>query len=222
MGSKELTKTQHDIIKKLVVYVVLVVIASLFVFYLSGSVEESDKKYKWLQNDISELSRKLDGFNKKTLEFSEAVKTWDGLSDSSKKLEGLRINDAKDMLDKLQVQYKLSAFKTSFSKPEEIAGDYKTDTVSLVSSVISISFNAISDEYIYNFIEDITKNFPGYVQIKSFTMSKPAPVTKEILKKISLGEDVSIISVTLDFFWHDLKYKAPTEPPQPNGGTQPK
>lgn len=222
MAAIILTKTQYDLAKKLIIYVILIIIAFVFSAYLSSSVEEYEKKYKWLQNNISELSQKLGEVNTKILAFSEAGKTWEALSDDEQKLQGLRINDAKDILDKLKTKYKLSAVKTSFSKPEEIAGDYKTETVSMVSSIISMSFSAISDEYIYNFVNDIINNFPGYVQIKNFSISKPAIISNEILKQISLGSEVSIISVTIDFYWHDLKYKGPPPSPSTSGGPQQK
>ena len=207
MAAIKLTKNQRDLAMKLGGYAIILIIVSSVAIYLSGTVDDYQRKHTWLKNDIADLNGKLSGLNKKTLEFSEAVKTWESMSEEDKNLQGLRINDAKDLLDKLQEKYKISSVKISFSKPEEILGDYTTDTVVMISSIISMSFDAISDEFAYKFIEDITSEFPGYVQIKSFSIKEATPVTKEIIKKISIGEDVSIIPVTLEFYWHDLKYK---------------
>lgn len=212
MAAIILHKAQRELLKKFGIYLVILIISTIFTVYLGGVSDDYQKKHTWLENDINELKRKLDGMNKKTLEFSEAVGTWEALPEEDKNLQGLRINDAKETLDKLQVKYKLSAFKTSFSKPEELVGDYQTDTVSMVSSIITISFNAISDEHVYNFVSEISKNFPGFVQIKSLSLNKPVAITKELLKKISAGEDVNILAVSLDFYWHDLKYKGTTTP----------
>ncbi len=211
------SKEQRELITKLTVYLLLLFVTVSFAIYINNTVEDYNKKSAWLKNDINELNRKLDGLNRKTLEFSEAIKTWENLSEEDKTLRGLRINDAKDLLDKLQAQYKLSVMKISFSKPEEISGDYKTDTVSIVSSTISMNFNALSDEMVYNFLGDLVGKFPGYIQIKSFSINKPAAITKEILKKISLGEEASIIPVSIEFYWHDLKYKGATQAPTSTG-----
>lgn len=215
------SREQKFLLKKISIFVVFIIIAISISLYLGGVVDEFEKKNAWLKNDISETGRKLEGLNKKTLEFSEGVKVWESLPESDKELPGLRINDAKDTIDKLQKKYKLSSVKTSFSKPDEIIGDYKTDTVSMVSSMITMSFSALSDEYIYEFIADISKNFPGYVQVKSLSINKPSAVSKEMLKRISLGEEVAVLSVTMDFYWQDLKYKGPSvnpdAPPPPAG-----
>lgn len=214
-----MSKSKKDLILKLSIFVILICVVASVTFYLGSIVDDLEKKESWLKNDIGDMGRKLEGMNKKTMEFSEGVKVWESISESDKSLTGLRINDAKDVLDKLQAKYKLSSVKTSFSKPDNIEGDYKTDTVGMVSSTISMNFSAISDEYIYNFILDMTKNFPGFVQIKSISINKPIEVNKETLKRIAAGEEVGIISVALEFYWHDLKYKGPTATPgTPEGG----
>lgn len=212
--SMSFSRERKILLNKISIIVVLIVIVISISLYLGGVVDDFEKKNTWLKNDISETGRKLEGLNKKTLEFSEGVKVWESLPNSDKELPGLRINDAKDTIDKLQKKYKLSSVKTSFSKPDEIIGDYKTDTVGMVSSLINISFNALSDEYVYEFIADISKNFPGYVQVKALSINKPSIVSKEMLKRISLGEEVAVLSVTMDFYWHDLKYKGPSKNPE--------
>lgn len=217
MAAIKISKTQRDVAIKITICIILIVFVSSISIYLSGTAEEYNKKYTWIKNDISELGRKLDGLNQKTVEFSEAVKAWESLPEDAKLLPGLRINDAKDILDKLQIKYKLTNVKTSFSKPEELSGDYKTDTVMMASSIISMTFNAKSDTYVYGFISDLTQRLPGYMQIKSLSINPPQQITKEVLKQISIGADVNIISVTMDFYWHDLKYKGPSTPENQTG-----
>lgn len=223
MANAALLKSHRDIIVKLTIFVAVIVVTSALAFYLSGMKEEMDKKYVWIKNDIGDLNRKLEGLNQKTVEFSEAVKAWELLPKEAKALPGLRINDAKDILEKLQKKYRLTGVKTSFSKPAEITGEYKTDTVMLVSSVISMSFNAKSDNYIYGFIDDLGREMPGYVQIRSFSINNPAKISKDILKRIAQGEDVSVVSASIEFYWHDLKYKGKsTNSENPQGeGMQP-
>jgi hypothetical protein len=216
--TKPLTKPQLVIIKKFVIYFCILIVAVSIPLYLGSVLEGYEQKEKALGNEVIEMNRKLDEFNRKAQEFSSHVQKWEALSEGDKSLLGLRINDAKETLDKLEAKYKLSSVKTSFSKPAEIIGDYKTETVTLYSSIVSISFNSLSDEMVYNFIGDLTKNFPGIVQIKSLSLNKPASITKEMLRKISIGEDVVIMSGTIDFYWHDLKYNGPMTQAAPNNG----
>jgi|GEM_PF-6849590 len=216
-----LGKTQVLIVKKMVICFVVIIIAIVVPIFLQSVSDSYDEQYKKLGNEIKDLKQRLEGLNKKTLEFSDDVKRWEALSEDDRKLQGLRINDARDILEKLQNKYKFTSVKTSFSKPDEIGADYKTDTVSMYASIVSVNFNSVSDDLIYSFMSELTQVFPGIVQIKSCTINKPAMVTKEVLKKISAGEDAQVISVTLEFYWHDLKYKGPANSsatPSPPGG----
>lgn len=208
-----MSRSKKDAMVKIIIFAILIAIVSAIAFYLSSTVDELEKKHSWLKNDIAEMNRKIEGMNKKSLEFSEGVKVWEALPDSDKSLTGLRINEAKDVLDKLQTKYGLANVKTSFSKPENIEGDFKSDTVALVSSTIAINFSTQTDEDIYNFILDMVKSFPGYVQIKSISIGKPAVIDKESIRKIASGESINVFSVNMDFYWHDLKYKGPAKDP---------
>ena len=202
-----LNKSQIAMVKKIIIYFFVLVIAVVMPIYLQSVEDGYERQYKWLNNDTIEITHKLDGLNKKTIEFSDAVKKWEVLSDDDRKLGGLRINESKELLENLQKKYTLYDVKTSFSKPGELVKEHKTGAVSVYSSIVSISFNALSDEYVYNFIAEITNKFPGIVQIKSFILNKPSAITKELLKKISIDENASVVSASLDFYWHDLQSK---------------
>jgi hypothetical protein len=206
-----LNKTQILVVKKIVISLVIIITALIIPIFAKNIADSYNAQYKKLGNDIRDMKQKLEGLNKRTLEFSDDIKKWEALTENDRKLQGLRINDAKEILEKLQKKYKFNSVKTSFSKPDEINGDYKTETVSMYSSVVSVNFNAISDDMIYGFVAELIHSLPGIVQIKNFSVNKPAAVTKELLKRIAAGEDAQVISGALEFYWFDLKYKRPSD-----------
>lgn len=206
MDTKQL---KNGLIIRLVVYVVLLIGAALVIVYLTRTNDEVTRKRDWLKNDIRSLNSKLEGLNKKTLEFSEAVQTWESMGESEQKLSGLRINDAKDVLDKLSTKYKLSEVNTSFSKPEELKNKFVADTVAVISSNVTISFKGLTDEYAMRFVEALIREFPGYIQIRTLSLTQMQEINKDVLRLIAKGEQPQIIKGNLDFFWRDLKYVGP-------------
>jgi hypothetical protein len=190
-------------------YLLIIVCVVSICIYL-GSVEKTvQEKHDWLKNDISQLSRKLDGLSIKAKEFAEAAKMWEGLSDEQKKLQGMKINNAKDLLDKLKDQYKLVDVKISFSKPDELKEVYISDTIAVVSSEVSIDFKGMTDEFILGFVADILNQFPGYIQVTSLSITRAREVTKGDLEKIATGEYQGLAEGKIVFSWRDLKYKGP-------------
>ncbi len=202
-----------EIKKKLVIrssiLVFITIVASVVSIYLNDSERKSNEKLNWLKNDISSLNSKLDGLNKKTLEFSAAVKIWENFSDGQRLLQGLRINEAKDILDAFKEPYKLSEMKVSFSKPHDVKDAYITDTVGVVASNINIDFKALTDYHALNFLAALTEEFPGYVQITSFSLMRSKEVSKETLEKIANGDVPGMVEGKVSLDWKDLKYKGP-------------
>ncbi len=168
-----------------------------------------NEDYDRLKNDTSSLNKKLEGLSKKALEFTESIKVWEKLDDESKTLAGLRINYAKDLLDKLKDQYRLSNVNISFSKPEELKDGYISDTIIVVSSDVSIQFSAITDEYLFGFVDSLLTQYPGYIQVKTFSVTKSKNITKDVLTQIAAGESPALVDGKIDFAWRGLKYKGP-------------
>ncbi|MCE3233287.1 MAG: putative rane protein [Rickettsiaceae bacterium] len=205
----EIKALRKKTITKSAVYGVLLACVISISTYLGGVSDSIDEKYNFLKNDITALSRKLDGLSEKALEFSESARVWEEFTPEQQKLQGLRINLAKDLMDRLQTEYKISNVKMSFSKPEELKEVYVTDTVSVVSSDVNIDFSSITDENVFNFIGAVMAEYPGYVQINSLSIVRTKDVEKGVLVDIAEGKIPSMVDVRMNFSWRDLKYKGP-------------
>jgi hypothetical protein len=167
------------------------------------------EKLNWLENDIQAVRGKLDNLNKKTLEFSEAVKTWEEMTESEKKLQGLRINESKDLLDLYKEKFRLTKVNTEFSKPVALGDRMKTDFIKTISSNVSITFSTLTDELAFNFIYSLINEFPGHVNIRSYSLTRSGGIDKVILEDIARGNVPGLVTGKIDFIWRDLKYTPP-------------
>lgn len=206
----ESSKLKKKILIRALIYIAAIAVLVAVCIYLDNLKTEFANKRDRLRNDTFSLNRKLDGLSKKVLELSDAIQVWEEAGGNNQQLNGLRINDAKDLLDEWEKKYKLSEVKTSFEKPERLQEKkLQTDIISVIGSNVNITFKAITDEHVYNFINELLEEYPGYIWIRSFDIKKSGEVTKEILQKIALGDKPNLIEVRLDLVWRDLKYNGP-------------
>lgn len=208
---------------RLVVYIAIIVTISLLCVFLIDQQETRENNLSRINNDISSLQRKLQGLSEQAIQFSEAVKVWEGLPDNKKLLQGLRISDAKDLMDKFEKEYYISNVNVIFSKPEKVTEELVSSTVEVMKSTVSIKFSAISDVHVFDFIDAVLNEYPGYVHITSLTMNRSQMITKDVLTQIANGGKPSLVDAKLDFIWYGLNYKGPVkategEQPQEGGG----
>lgn len=227
----KIKKLQHDLMIRLVIVLGILVVALGATYYLRLKVHQLEDKYHWYKSDTLAIAKKLETLNKRTLEFSDSVRVWESMTESQKKLQGLQLSKARTLLEELQNKLKLSEVNISFSKPEEVldlttpaisstqsgakavpgqavvsTGLEKDGQMKVVTSDVSITFKALSDEFVYDFIYALEHDFPGYVQIKNFTVNREGKITKDIIERIANGDSPAIVAVTVDFVWKDLHY----------------
>lgn len=212
----DISKLKKKVIGRVVVYAAVLSVIILACIYLGDKKTQLQEQNDRLRNDISSLNKKLEGLSKKALEFSESIKVWETLDEQNKVLNGLRINDAKDLLDKLKEEYRLSGVNLTFSKPEDLKDQYVSDTIIVVSSDVSIQFSAMTDEYLFGFVDKLLSQYPGYVQVRSFSVTRSKNITKDVLLQIAAGENPGLVDCKLDFVWRGLKYKGPVTPAEDN------
>jgi len=206
------------VIVRSTVYLSIFACVAVGMLYLSQVDTTTTEKLQWLRNDINALKAKLDGMNQKTLELSEAIKAWEKLPAEQHDLDGLRINAAKDLLDKLQVRYGLSNIKTSFSKPQELTEGYNVENMKVVASTVTISFGALTDEQALQFLATLQENFPGYIQVRSFNLKTDRPITREVVEEVAKGQFPALVTGDIDFQWQDLRYTPSVTPKTPEKG----
>ena len=201
---------KKNILSRMIVLLPILFLIVSALVYLNISHKKTIEKEKLLRSDINSLESKLNKLisNKKRL--SEDMAIWRDMTEEEKKLGGLRINDAKDKVDKLSKKFYLSDVRTTFSKPEKLGDEFITETVGVLSSNIKISFKGITDEYVIRFVESLTKEFPGFIQLESFSVTAEGDVDKSTISQIAYGQDAQLVKGTVSFVWKDMKYTKPT------------
>jgi hypothetical protein len=201
----KLVKLKKLLIIQLSVCGGIILVAMLLYYWLDNKKQTDLQQSGVLQGEISGLYVKLNAINKKAKEIKEATKLWQRLNEKHKKREGLKIDSIKKTFDQFKKRYRLSEANLDLSTPVELVDIYKTDTTVVVSSEVTVKFKAITDEYVFSFIDAVLKELPGYVKVEMLQMSRTGEVNDDLLRRISKGENPELVAGSMTFQWRDLK-----------------
>jgi len=88
---------------------------------------------------------------------------------------------------------------------------FKKETMEVVTTEVSLSFSALSDAHIFNFIKAMQLHFPGYVQLTSLSLVRNQNIDPSIIQDILDGNAPEMVSGSLDFRWWDYKEIIPND-----------
>lgn len=203
MDSKKIQRTAFI---KISILIFLVVISVVGIIYFNSAENTSKKKLIKFKNETLSMQSRISSLDKQKLKFANSLEIWESMKEKQKKLAGLRISEANHALSILEKKYNIVDLKTVFSKPTSIKKGINSKLVKIISSNSSISFRALTDSHVFQFLDGIQKNFPGYIQVKSINISTEGRVGKDFLRNLSLGHKGSLVYAVIEIIWRDLKY----------------
>jgi hypothetical protein len=212
--------SKREKLKKKIIIMSVSYLVFIGFYYLLNDFMVSEKGKVELENasvkvEASKINNDLAVAKNKISEIKEATALWNNLNDKYRKRTGLNIDEAKSTLEMLENKHFLvPPTEIIMSPPVEMtnSSSYKTDSIVVVSSDVTIKFKAIIDIDLLNFVGDLEHNFPGYIRINSLFLERRGNVGPEIIKQIKKGDPVSLVAGELVMSWRDLKDIVPTQP----------
>lgn len=206
MALSKLADLKKNLIILGAIYAVLLTIAGAGYWLLNNMQEAKERQFDKIQRQVNTQNSKVVELQQKIQEFREAEKLWETLKTKHAIREGLQFDLAKETLNELERKYHFSEpIKIDLSPSIELSDVYQTKDITIVSSNVQIKFSAVTDEFVFRFIEALQVYFPGYINIESFDLRRASSVNDEALNRIYRGELPSLVSAELLFKWQDLK-----------------
>ena len=141
---------------KLVVSVKSVILFAVIggIFYSSSYFYKIKSRFsrqeRTLKSEVHDYQSKIDSFNAKTRDIAASLETWDDLTAEKSNFGGLKISEAKKVLDGLREAYKFKNLDVELLKPNLLGGEFKRQTVGVESSNITIKILGYSDVQLLN------------------------------------------------------------------------
>ena len=163
----------------------------------------STEKINFAQK-VKDYKLKISNFNKKTRNITESLEIWDKLGGEEMYFEGVRISMVKEILDDLKIKYRFKELDIKMSKPMILENEYKGKMIAVESSKIDMMIRAYSDVDIMLFLHDLNNISPSYLIIDSYFIKLELPL-KQVVEKLSSGDDVSSVYAEIKIYWKELK-----------------
>lgn len=114
--------------------------------------------------------------------------------------------NAKITLDRLNDRYHLDGLKLKMTPVKDLGETrFQRETVTTEGSEVELEFKGMTDEYLLNFVDSLTKELSGYVRVNGLELVRDYPITNDTLLSISQGVYPPLVSGKLQFSWLGLR-----------------
>lgn len=185
---------------KVIILSAFIAIMAILAIYNQTAVSDQEKveqEAKKLQNDLSSIKKSIS-------ESESSLRIWDtGIKGILKDRSGIKIKVASKLLEQLKTTYKIKDLTINLSNPEE-----RNDIIPIKFSKVvytngTMTFKAYTDIYAYKFIQSMVKELPGFIQIKSLTLT--TETSTDLIADITSGKLDTLVKAKLEFIWQDLQ-----------------
>lgn len=205
----KITYLKKRIIKSFSIAACLLALAACFFYYRANQEAKSEKLISNIKSQTSEIESEIESLTSKMEEVKKYKEIWVSISENKKSIIGIKVDNINLKIEQLSPKYNISQANIKVSFPENLKdGVFNISSSDLVSSVVNLSFNSITDTDALMFISDLVQSLPGYIVINRLSINKTRSYTKDDLLKISSGTATGAIQCNLDFFWYVYKPKS--------------
>ena len=203
--------------------VVLAVICGvLLAVYVFASMQEEQfaAESQILQGDLAALNLQRQNLESQLRRAKKSISIY---NEVKKQLDdnqfALNRDKAQMIINQLKDKYMLSSINMKVSPVSDVATDkYKSTTIKLIQSKVTLNFSGISDEYLLSFVNDLMRKLNGYIRVTNLSLSRTGDINKESLTQISQGKLPALVTGELGFNWVGVQ---PIKPPEPAAAGSP-
>lgn len=180
------------------------------VYYFYGSIDDEIRRLKskdrQLKSQITQLNSRNERLNN-TLDLYNKL-----TSDSALKDMELDRKNISRLLQELSEKYSIRDININIDTLEERKQPpFARDTGTIITTNISLTFNAISDLHTFAFLEEILSEFSGYLNLNSLTVRKRGEINENLLRSLIKSGKAELFETKIDFEWLGLRPKSISE-----------
>lgn len=185
----------------------------------SGLVDEA----KDAKNKVNRARGDVTNREAKNKEAQEYLELYNQITSDSEqnKISDLNRDKAEEWIKRTAIEHNILNMTGSVDPIAPIASPaFKKKTFEGITSTVELKFGAMTDEQVFRFVDALLKNFPGYVKIDSFTITKRGEITQTVIQQAQRGQFPELVVGELQFHWIGVR-EVPTASPQNPANTGP-
>ncbi|MBL6785701.1 MAG: hypothetical protein ISQ32_05290 [Rickettsiales bacterium] len=198
-------KLKFKIFLKVIVILAILVSCYLFTGKEYGKLDRYKRQQRIETSSLNKIKAKINHFNTKTDDIADALETWNFITSEVKEFKGLKLGDAKKLMNQLKSKHGLTNVDVKLSKPEILKGAYTGVKVGVESTILQIKIRSYDDIQLYKFLYDVLVSLPGYPEIIELSIVKVHELNETNLYRIAKDPKFAPVVSSIDIKWHDLK-----------------
>lgn len=177
--------------------------ATLGFYYFTNQGQENK-----FRADTKSLQSEIESTRDKIVKATYAIDRWnDKVKFYHETRTGLKLDYIRRAIEQLREIYKIKSLTINLSTPTLRHDIIGAKFIDIEYSAVTMTYSTFTDLDAYRFLLALLSEFPGYTQVKSFTISSIQDLTQDILSGIEKGTAKDIVTVRVDILWQDLSDK---------------
>ncbi len=120
---------------------------------------------------------------------------------------------ATQWLTELRSQHHLVNMEVTIAPVSDVTNnEFRLASGTMVKSEVSVSFGALTDNSVYNFIEALQRRFPGIILVSELKLARTGDVTRGVLTDLSQHKLSSLVKGSISFVWLGIRPKPDEKP----------
>lgn len=133
-----------------------------------------------------------------------SFQTWDNLKEKLATRKGLDVEAFKTLVEKIQSQHAIANLNITLTNPTTRNDSKNNKYINLQQSEITMNFGAITDVDAYRFLNELVSSTPGILHVEKFELTLSKELTPQNLANLQEGKTKGLISVNVNFRWHNF------------------
>lgn len=200
------------------------VLAFLGVIYTAVFMKHSgsEEDYEKITQEINSINGQARTIRTDYENYKLSNKTFSELPEHKRLTDDLdstaaRIRAARPIIEALKERYKFVKLDVTFSPiNEDTENASGSKSVIVLNNELSVEFEGMSDELVFSFMDSLSEELPGYLQLTRLRIDRADDINQKLLNKISQERSLyPTVRGNMTFTWKTLKTK-----PDPNAAKQ--
>jgi len=160
-----------------------------------------------LKNDVAALTAEGNTLQEKYTKVQQNISLYqEAMARSEAGRLTINHQSVGDSFNRLNDKFYLSNLHLTMSGINEVkSADFKSKNAVIVSSEVSVTFQAISDEYVYWMLDQMQQDLAGSARLTKLTLKRGGPVTDEVLHGIIQKGTFALVNAEMKFLWFGVK-----------------
>jgi uncharacterized protein YlxW (UPF0749 family) len=176
-------------------------------YFLSGMKENYETQIGVLRREADVLEQETTSLQEKFSKVQQNAGLYqEALEKQSQGSLSITRQGVRDKFNQLNEEYFLGNLRLTMSGIEPLSGpNYQRTNGTIVSSDVSVNFEAVSDEHIYEMINAMMLQLPGTAKITRISMQRQRTLSDDILRVISQKGSFPLVVCEVRFQWFGIR-----------------